>query len=96
MAFKDCSLKVTIFQFYLQFGRTALHWAAQNGKTDAIEILLQHGADFTVKDIVRIELGVSNDKTSFICDLSSRSLSTVVNEVASQCNWMTIYTEATG
>ena len=80
---------MTIFQFYLQVGRTALHKAAQEGKTNVIETLLQHGADFTLKDKVRIEPGISNDKTSFICHLSS-------NKVASKCNWMTIYTEATG
>ena len=86
---------MTIFQFYLQSGTTALHWAAMYGDTDVIEILVQHGPDFTVKDMVRIELGKSNDKTSFICHLSSRSLSTLVHKVASKCNWMTIYTEAT-
>ena len=80
---------MTIFQFYLQWGNTALYLADINGKTDVIEILLQHGADFTLKDKVRIELGISNDKTSFICHLSS-------HKVASKCNWMTIYTEATG
>ena len=80
MAFKDCSAKVTIFQFYLQNGKTALHWAVNRGKTDAIEILIQHGADCTLKDEVRIEFGISNDKTSFICHLSSRTLSTVVSQ----------------
>ena len=80
MAFKDCSVKVTIFQFYLQFGITALHRAALNGKADVIEILLQHGADFTVKAAVRTELGISNDKTIFICHLNSLSLSTVVSQ----------------
>ena len=54
-------MKVTIFQFYLQYGRTALHLAAERGKTDVIEILIQHGADFTVKDkMVSIELVISN------------------------------------
>ena len=86
---------MTIFQFYLQNGRTALHMAAKYGNTDVIEILIQHGPDFTVKDEVGIELGISNDKTSFICHLNSRSLSTLVHKVASKCNWMTIYTEAT-
>ena len=80
MAFKDCSVKVTIFQFYLQYGRTALHWAASNGKTDVTEILIQHGAEFMLKNEVRIELGISDDKTSFICHLSSRSLSTIVSQ----------------
>ena len=80
---------MTIFQFYLQYGRTALHQAAEKGKTNVVETLLHHGADFTVEDRVRIELGISNDKTSFICHLSS-------HKVASKCNWMTIYTEATG
>ena len=80
---------MTIFQFYLQFGRTALHEAARNGKTNVIETLLQHGADLTLDYLVRIELGISNDKTSFICHLSS-------HKVASKCNWMTIYTDATG
>ena len=55
---------MTIFQF-------ALHEAAGNGKTNVIETLLQHGADLTLKDLVRIELGISNDNTSFICHLSS-------------------------
>ena len=81
MAFKYCSLNVTIFQFYLQDGKTALHVAARSGKTDIIELLIQHGADLTVKEKeVGIELGISNDKTSFICHLSGRSLSTVVSQ----------------
>ena len=54
MAFRDCSVKVTIFQFYLQFGRTALHYAGEEGDTDVVELLIQEGSDITVKDKVRI------------------------------------------
>ena len=91
MAFKDCSVKVTIFQFYLQDGRTALHYTAEKGNTDLVELLIQHGSDIMVKDKVRIKFETSNDKTSFICHFSSRSLGIVVHKVVSKCNWMRIH-----
>ena len=37
----------------LQYGRRALHVAAENGHTDVIDILVKHGADVDRKDDVR-------------------------------------------
>jgi hypothetical protein len=31
-------------------GNTALHWAALNGKFDAVKMLFEHGADLTIKN----------------------------------------------
>ena len=55
VAFRDRSVKVTILKFYLQDGRTALHWAAEYGYTEVIKTLVQHAADITVKDEVRVK-----------------------------------------
>ena len=96
MSFRDCSVKVTIFLFYLKAGKAAFHLAAEHEHTDVVELLIQHSADITVKDNVRIKLGISNDKTSFICHLSSGSLSTVLHKITSKCNWMRIHANATG
>lgn len=30
--------------------RTALHWAAYNGRTEVVDVLLRHGADATIQD----------------------------------------------
>jgi hypothetical protein len=32
------------------FGGTGLHWAAINGHKDAVEFLVAHGADLTIRD----------------------------------------------
>ena len=37
----------------LQYGRTPLHVAAENGHTDVVDILLKHGADVNTQDKVR-------------------------------------------
>ena len=58
MVFRDCSVKVTIFKFYLQHGETALHLAARFGRTDIIEILIQQGADINKADKVRINKAI--------------------------------------
>ena len=79
MAFRDCSVKVTVSQFCLQNRQTALHLAAWRGHTNVVETLIQYGADITVEDGVRIKLGISNDKTCTYCSTQSS-------------NWMRIHT----
>ena len=92
VSFRDCSVKVSIFQICLQDGRTALHLAARYGHTNVVEILIQHGADINTADEVRIKLAISDDKRSFICHLGSRSQSTVVPKIVSKYDWMRIHT----
>ena len=40
-----------------QFGRTAFHYAAENGHVAAMEFLVAHGADPNAADEVRAPLG---------------------------------------
>ena len=37
----------------LQYGRTPLLVAAENGHTDVVDILLKHGANVNTQDVVR-------------------------------------------
>jgi uncharacterized protein len=32
------------------FGKTSLHWAAENGRTEVVRLLLERGADAHVRD----------------------------------------------
>ena len=40
-----------------QPGKTALHYAAENGHVAAKKLLFAHGADLNAKDVVRAPLG---------------------------------------
>ena len=40
---------MTVIFLHIQVGRTALHYAAENGKTDVIKYLCENGADVTVR-----------------------------------------------
>ena len=37
-------------RIYLYLGKTSLMYAAENGNTDTVKILLEHGADINTKD----------------------------------------------
>lgn len=44
--------RLLIIIMYQQDGDTALHWAAMNGHTDIVTILLEYNADVHIKDNV--------------------------------------------
>ena len=39
-----------MYGIYLYLGKTSLMYAAENGNTDTVKILLEHGADVNTKD----------------------------------------------
>ena len=44
------NLKTLVYLIYLYLGRTSLMYAAENGNTDTVKILLEHGAEVNTKD----------------------------------------------
>ena len=52
-----------IIIIYLYLGKTSLHSAAENGHTDIVKILLDHGANGSTKD----NDGKKDNKYIFTC-----------------------------
>ena len=42
------------FYFALQFGRTALHFAAEKGHTEVVKLLLDHGSGIDTVGLVKL------------------------------------------
>ena len=44
------NLQTLVYLIYLYLGRTSLSYAAENGNTDTVKILLEYGAEVNAKD----------------------------------------------
>ena len=49
-----CRLMLLTITLFSQFNRTPLHYAARNGHSKVVQLLLSHGATVNMKDRVSI------------------------------------------
>jgi len=55
-----------------QYGKTALHLAAQRGHVGVIKFLVEHGTQVDAKDKVRVDMYKITDRSSMLCHFTVR------------------------